>query len=222
MIDLSHDQPSDRAILHIQRTPIPVADTVRVDFSEGAAESGRRLAVDTDDITTYLHGHADMPVREARSIWLRFMSPEEYHEKYNLPDAIAAHYSGPGMPVTPTDIEIKNEVEYLHTITIPLEPEYISTRGIHRLNAILRHELGHARNGDSCRAFLYGYLLEPSQEPGKLFGILPVQRVAQIAEALGYNGLRTLHKLDKAERKARAFAKRHTALQPITLRDSPS
>lgn len=221
-MDLSHEQPSGRADLHIQRTPVPVADTIRVDYSEQTAEVSNLLAVDADHIATYLPRHAGMPEHEARSIWLRFMSPDEYRAKYNLPDTITAHYSGWGVALAPTNMQIEDEVEYLHTITIPLEPEYVSMQGMHRLNALLRHELAHARNHDSCRVPLYGYLFDASHEPSKLFGVLPVRRVAQAAEALGHDSLRTLHKLDKAERKARAFAKQHANLQPIALRDSPS
>ncbi|HEX6462432.1 MAG TPA: hypothetical protein VFZ58_04150 [Candidatus Saccharimonadales bacterium] len=157
------------------------------------------------------------------ALHLEFSGPKEFQQRFNLPAICSGGYRSIGFreqldPDDPTKM-----LSYRHSIGIPLTPESVTIAGVARLNKTLRHELGHAvcknRFG---KERLYHYLFKDKDDgsyQGKVLGIIPVRTIVSIAEALEIDGRVALHRLDRAERFANRFAKKHRKeLNPIRLR----
>jgi len=221
-----HEQPTERANLQIELEPIPVATEPLVVFSPSVAAIGERLHIDTEGMSHYLRERVGWTAVDAAAVRIVFNDPEEYAEQRDFPDTVEGNYTSAAIDRPASGGG--GDVGYRHNVAMPIASAHLSMLGIRRLNSVLRHELGH---GDCDGRFgpvrLYTDLLrgEPSgrsrttEEEPKVFGRIPARHVAAVSEALGLDGMFVLHRLDKEERYARAFDRRHGwRLNPISLR----
>lgn len=213
--------PTERANLIIRQIPIPPATEPRVVFAEEVAEFEDRLSVDHEGINNLLRT-AGSTALVASSIYYNFVSFEQFHDTYDMPDAVAGFCSQRFLADDKGNEKNESDLlSYRNRIVIPIDQTSLSGRGFTALNSTMRHELGHVADGTRSYGHqtLYDYVLSGqvcgvADEKQRVFGLKPTS-IGRIARTLGLDELLVLHRLDPGERFANKFDRRHRDFTPV-------